>query len=104
MNQLGGLAKDYTKFEEKETEIIALAVQEQREAALSVKNSKAQFPVLADSEHAVAEKYGVYNLLSDSKATPSVFIISQDGRIVWHSIAGSDRERVPSATILEILP
>ena len=104
MDQLGGLAKDYKKYEEKGTEIIALAVQGQSEAALSVENSKAQFPIVADSEHAVADKYGVYNHFSDSEATPSVFIIGQDGQIVWHSVAVRDRDRVPSATILENLP
>lgn len=104
MNQLGGLAKDYIKLEEKGAQIIALAVQPQIEAALTVESTEAQFSILADSEHAVADKYGVYNLFSDSKAAASVFIISQDGRIVWHSIAARQRERVPSETILENLP
>ncbi len=104
MNQLGGLAEDYTKFEQKEAQIIALAVQPQDEAALSVERSKAQFPILADSEHAVADEYGVYNLFSDSEAAASVFIISKDGRIVWDHIATQVRERVPSETILENLP
>ena len=104
MNQLGGLAKDYIKFEEKGAQIIALAVQTQDGAASSVKRTKAQYPILADSDHAVADKYGVYNLRSDLKAAPSVFIISQDGRIIWDSITRDDSGRVPSKTILEFLP
>ena len=102
MNQLGGLAEDYTKFEEKGAQIIALAVQPQDEAALSVEKSKAQFPILADSEHAVSDIYGVYNLFEDSEAAASVFIISQDGRIIWDQIA-TKAARVPSQTILENL-
>jgi alkyl hydroperoxide reductase subunit AhpC len=64
----------------------------------------AQFPVLADSDHAVADAYGVYNLFSDSEAAASVFIISQDSRIVWEHIATFQTDRVPSETILENLP
>ena len=78
-------------------------MQPQDEAALSVEKTKAQFPILADSDHAVAEVYGVYNLFSDSEAAASVFIISQDGRVIWDSIATTQSERVPSQTILENL-
>ena len=103
MDQLGGLAEDHTKFEEKGALIIALAVQPQDEAALSVERTEAQYPVLADSEHTVAEAYGVYNLFENSEAAPSVFIISQDGRILWDHIATGVTDRVPSETILENL-
>jgi alkyl hydroperoxide reductase subunit AhpC len=81
-----------------------MAVQSQDEAASTVERTKAWFPILADSEHAVADEYGVYNLFSDSEAAASVFIISQDGRIVWEHIATKQTERVPSETILENLP
>jgi peroxiredoxin len=81
-----------------------LAVQQEEEAALTVEKSSVQFPVLADSEHAVAEAYGVYNLFSDGRAVASVFIINQDGRIIWDNIAKTQTERVPSQTILENLP
>src|SRR3990170_7798564 len=103
MNQLGGLAKDYSMYDERGAQVIALAVQPQEEAARSAERSKAQFPILADSEHAVADAYGVYNLFSDSEAAASVFIISKDGRIIWVSIAAFQTERVPSQTILENL-
>jgi alkyl hydroperoxide reductase subunit AhpC len=69
-----------------------------------VEKTEAQFPVLADSEHAVAAEYGIYDLFSDSKAAASVFIIDQDGRIVWDYIAANQTDRVPSETILENLP
>jgi peroxiredoxin len=85
-------------------QIIALAVQSQEDAASSVTKSEAQYPILADSDHAVADAYGVYNLFTDSAAAASVFIISQDGRIVWDDIAPYSSYRAPSETILENLP
>ena len=103
MNQLGGLAEDFTKYEEKGAQVIALAVQSQEEAALTVERTNAPFPVLADSDHLVAEEYGIYNLFASFEAAPSVFIIDQDGRITWAHIASRVSERVPSETILENL-
>lgn len=103
MNQLGELAEDYTKYEDIGAQVIALAVQPQEEAALTVERTKAPFPVLADSEHSVAEEFGVYNHFGMSEAAPSVFIIDQDGRIIWDHIASRVSERVPSETILENL-
>ena len=108
MSQLGGLAKDHTKFEETGAKILALAVQSQEEAATSVKTSDAQYPVLSDSDHAVADAYGVYDLFPDlcgaGKATSSVFIINQDGQIIWDNISNGGLNKVPSSTILENLP
>ena len=43
----------------------------------------AGFPILADTNHAVADAYGVFNLLGDGVATPSVFVIDPAGRIIW---------------------
>jgi peroxiredoxin len=99
------LVEDHTKYEEVGAQIIALAVQPQNEALLTVDETNAQFPILADSEHTVASEYGVYHLFFDSEAAPSVFIINQDGRIVWDDIADAITfDRVPSQTILENLP
>jgi peroxiredoxin len=103
MNQLGGLAEDYTKYEENGTQVIALAVQPQEEAALTVERTNAPFPILADSDHVVADAYGIYNLFAGFEAAPSVFIINQDGLITWAHIASTVSERVPSQTILENL-
>lgn len=79
-------------------------MQPQDEAARTVEKTKAEYPVLADSEHVVAEQYGVYSLFNDSEAVPSVFIISYDGRIIWDHVATIVTDRVPSETILENLP
>jgi peroxiredoxin Q/BCP len=103
MNQLGGLAEDYTKYQEKGAQVIALAVQPQEEAALTVERTKAPYPVLADSDHVVTEEFGIFNLFAGFEAAPSVFIIDQDGLITWAHIASTVSERVPSETILENL-
>jgi peroxiredoxin Q/BCP len=118
MRQLGDIQRDYAKYEEKGALVIAIAVQSGGSANYSVQASGAEFPILADSDHVVSEAYGVFDTLpeDDGLATPSVFVIDSDNRIVWSQIATSIYEegegpgspscggkRVPSETILENL-
>ena len=64
----------------------------------------ASYPILADSDHAVADAYGVFNLLGDGLATPSIFVIDQSGLIVWSYISTDANDRPASAVILSHLP
>lgn len=81
-----------------------MAVQPESEAASTVEKTNAQFPILADSEHAVADAFGVYSLFSNSEAGASVFIINPDLEILWEYLPEHVRDRAPSQTILENLP
>lgn len=63
------------------------------------------FPVLYTSKDSTIPKaYNVYNRLNDGLATPSVFIIDTDGRIVWQKIGRSKTDRVAGSTVLRNLP
>ena len=64
----------------------------------------ASFPILADANHAVADAYGVFNLLGDGVATPSVFVIDPGGRIIWSYISKDANDRPPAEQILSHLP
>ena len=64
----------------------------------------ADYPILADVNHAVADAYGVFNLLGDSVATPSVFIVDAAGRIVWSYVGTSATDRPSPADILAHVP
>jgi len=60
-----------------------------------------QYPISADLEHRVVDLYGVYNLLGDSLATPSVFVIDRDGVIRWKYVGQSSSDRPTNEMILE---
>jgi alkyl hydroperoxide reductase subunit AhpC len=53
--------------------------------------ARVQFPILADTDHAVSDAFDAFNLLEDpimqNEATPAVFIINKDGQFVWSEIA-----------------
>ena len=79
MKQLGGLEEDRAKFEEKGAQIIVVAVQSQKAAETSKMAARVHFPFLADTDHAVADAFGVFNLLEDpimqNEATPAVCVV-----------------------------
>jgi peroxiredoxin Q/BCP len=102
--QLVQLENDRAAYEAKGAQLIALAVQSQEGAAYTAQVTKAQYPILADAQHTVAEQYGVFDLPTADlgrSAMPSVFIIEQNGKIIWLYVSNA---RALSKTILENLP
>ncbi len=63
----------------------------------------AAYPMLSDAAHQVAETFGVYNLLNDGYAAPSVIIIDTDGRITWRHVGRNANDRPNAQMILEKL-
>jgi peroxiredoxin Q/BCP len=104
LNQLGQLEADLAQFRQKNAGILAIAVQDQAGAQASASGANLSYPILADSDHRVADAYGVYNLLGDSVATPAVFIIDKSGQIAWSYIGQNISDRPHNQTILENLP
>lgn len=98
------LRDQYEAFRRAGAEIIALAV-----ASLSNVNEVHQlihppFPLLADPDHRVADAYGVYDLLGDGYAAPSVFVVDSAGYIVWHHVGEGPTDRPNAQIILQHLP
>lgn len=84
--------------------MVALVVASTSSVDAVQQNIGVYYPVLADPDHQVSEDYGVYNLLGDNVAAPSVFIIDSTGQIVWHYIGADSLDRLSAATILGHLP
>jgi peroxiredoxin len=94
----------YQDFQARGTEVIALAVHDRVGAGVVAQVTGAVFPILADPDHAVAEAYGVYNLLDDGLATPAVFILDTSGNVMWSYVGQNAADRPSAETILENLP
>jgi peroxiredoxin len=102
--QLGELQSAYMQFGERNAEILALAVQNMTGAQSMDEAVRADFPILADAEHAVSGAYGVFNLLGDGVAAPAVFVIDAQGQIVWSYVGKDVADRPSPAEILAHLP
>jgi peroxiredoxin len=97
------LQEDYPRFEEVDSEILAVSVEDATIGQHVSELLEIQYPILSDIEHKVADQYGVYNLLGDSLATPSVFLIDMEGIIRWAYVGQSSADRPSDDTILEQL-
>jgi peroxiredoxin len=97
------LQEDYGEFQDLNAEILAISVEDLSMAEHVSKLLDLAYPVLSDTEHKVVNQYGVYNLLGDSLATPSVFIIDTEGVIRWVYVGQSSGDRPSNEMILEQL-
>ncbi len=97
------MQSDYLRFQEQNAEILALVVAPQERVQSTVKRLNLPYPFLADADHAVSSTYSVYNLLNDNLATPSVFIVEEDGLVVWSYVGQHANDRPTVQQILDQL-
>ena len=62
---------------------------------------RAKFHVLADTDGAVAESYGVFNMLGDGVAAPATFIIRPDSTIGTYHVGQHISDRPTPEEILD---
>lgn len=97
------LSRDYSQIQKLDAEVLAISVDDLSGAQYIVDKIGIPFPVLYDPMVDVVSDYGVYNLLGDGLATPSIFIIDKDGVIRWKYIGRSIDDRPSASPILEQL-
>ena len=98
------LQQNYTAFQNANAQVVALAVASPSSVSGAQQAASAAYPVLSDANHQAAEAFGVYNLLKDNLAAPSVFVIDTDGQIVWRYIGQGPQDRPGVQQILNNLP
>lgn len=95
----------YPQFRAQNAEILAVAYQDVTRAAQAAGLVQSSYPILADVDHAVASSYGVFDLLGDGVATPSVFVISTRGEITWSNVSTDPNVRpAPEEILSHVLP
>ncbi len=102
--QLVELQSAYPQFRDRDVQIVAISMDAVSDArGMAVLTGGAAFPVLAGPGGATTKEYGVYNLLGDDVATPSVFIVGSDGSVRWNHIGDSVSDRPTVEQILSAL-
>jgi len=97
------LQKAYPRFRALGAKIVALSVEALEVSARLAQVTEIEYPILADPGHQVLEAYGVYNLLGDGRAVPSMFIVDEQGVIVWEHIGRHKRDWPDTEVVLERL-
>ena len=65
--------------------------------------ARAEYPILADPNHTVAESYGVFDLLNDGVSAPAVLLIGEHRVVHWRQVAGGIGDRPSINTILDAI-
>ena len=89
------------KFKKENTSLLAISKDTFEQAQLVKLITQAEYMILPDPEANVLKDYGVFDLLGDGVAAPSVFIINPDMTIDWSYIAKDIRDRPTTDEILE---
>ena len=97
------MQKAYGLIRDLHAELVGVSMDGTSEAAMMAKMVGASYKLLSDPDGAVAEAYGVYNLLGDGLAVPSVFIIGSKGNIEWSYVGESVMDRPSTDEILALL-
>lgn len=87
------LRKKHPEFERAGVHLVAVAVDTPERVGALAKELGLPFPVYADPQHRLADVLGVYNLLRDGVAAPSVFLADSTGRIVWRYVGRDIADR-----------
>ena len=101
--QLVELQEYYDEFAARLVEIIALSRDETADVVAMVNETQAGFPVVSDQDATIMKLYGVYNLLGDGVAAPSIFVLVHEGNMRTSYIGKTAGDRPTAASILQVI-
>ncbi|MCH9017885.1 MAG: peroxiredoxin family protein [Chloroflexi bacterium] len=94
------MREDYDAIRRLDAEVLAVSTDTLEGAERAVEFLDLGFPILFDTKAEVVRRYGVYNLLRDRLATPSIFIIDKSGNIRWKYIGRNYADRPSNQQII----
>ena len=98
--QLVELQQIYLQFRQHDSELVAISMDNLEETQELSRHLGLDYPLLSDPRGEVVKQFGVYNLLGDKVATPSVFVISDDKSVAWKYVGKDIIDRPDSKVIL----
>ena len=102
--QLVELQEVYPEIQSLNAELFALSMDDINDTTTLSLELDLDYSVLSDPDAYVTKKYGVFNLLGDGVATPSVFIIDDSKTVVWSYIGDNISDRAELKDILSNIP
>ena len=99
------LQNRYDEIRSLGAEIIAVSMDDLRNAGKIVERTGIEFPILfTEGEPGVPMAYDVFNVHRDNLAAPAVFIIGRDGQLHWKFLDRTNYAvRPPARTVINEL-
>jgi len=82
---------------------VAISTDDVEGASDMARYTRAEYPILADPDHAVAESFGVFNLLGDGVSAPAVLLIGKWRVVHWRQVGEGIGDRPSISTILDAI-
>jgi peroxiredoxin len=98
-----------TPAEKKQTQILAVSIDSHDDSKKFVQKLKERFsgdldfPLLADKDHKVIDRYGILNPNSKGWPHPATYVIDRQGIVRWRFIETDYKKRPTNDQILEAL-
>lgn len=111
--QIANFSKDYQKFKNLNTEIVAISSDSEKGAKKTAEKSQPQFPILLDTDSEVIESFGILVKKRELKdipalihrkrnyAMPSAFVLDENGIIRYKYVGRSYTDRPSNEDLLK---
>lgn len=97
---MAGLQKILPELRTHGAAVVGISVDEAPESKMLRAAQKLEFPLLQDADAKIAAAYGV-RMKGESMAIPSVFVVAQDGAIVWRHVGEYVPDRPTPEAVLD---
>lgn len=101
-DQLRELARANDRFLAKGAQIVGISADAPEDSRELARKLDVKFPLLSDPQLKVISAYGVA-MQGEDIAVPSVFLVRDDGRVVWQKVGDTMADRPTAEGLLEIL-
>jgi thioredoxin-dependent peroxiredoxin len=97
------LRDDYEKFTDLNAEVLAISAESVPAAQAFLKSNPMPYPCVVDADHAVFDTYDVTSKLMALGQRPGLFVIDEEGKVLFDNV-GNQQFNIPdNAKVLEIL-
>jgi len=96
------LSKRWDEFEKAGRPLVAISVDTREESIEFAGRKSLRTPLLSDSLRKVITAYGVADA-DNEIAVPSIFVISQEGNVLWRHVGETQMDRPGPDVLLEQL-
>ena len=96
------LQKSKLRFDDLNVQILAISTDNPEGPMKMASGNKIEFPLLFTSlDPDVPQNYGVFDLFGDGLASASIFLVGEQGDIVWRSIGKNSSHQISAKEVID---
>ena len=96
----------YADFQTLRTDILAISIDPPEDSLKVVNKLDLSFPILSDPGLKVIDQFGLRHeggMMGKDIARPAVYLLNDQGKVVWQALTDNWRVRVRPSTIIDVI-